>query len=313
MLEEYQTSQPILYQIIKNAAQNDKFSHAYLFETSDYNESQKIIKALIKTILCPKHKLQKENCGKCKQCQVIESGNYPEIEIIKPEGIWIKKEQILNLQKKFQKKAIIGTKKIYIIEEAEKLKKEAANSILKFLEEPHPGIIAIIITNNIYQVLETIKSRCQIIKLNKKKNNFTNESTIQKLINIYYSGNQEEENIQKIEKIINFINKYEKQKLSIILYTNNLWHKYIKTKEDYQTAFKIMIMYYHDILNYKTNRKIEYFNDYINEIEKNSNTNSIDELSHKLNVLTTAEEKLKYNANTNLLLDKLIIDLGSEI
>ena len=133
MLDEYQKKQPIIYKILKNAVNKDKPSHAYLFETNGFYDSYNLIMAFAKALLCPNKYTNEEKCQNCHQCHVIDHGNFPEIKTIKPEGLWIKKEELQSLQAEFSKKAIIGNKKIYIIKEADKLNKQAANSILKFL------------------------------------------------------------------------------------------------------------------------------------------------------------------------------------
>ena len=114
MLDDYQKDQPIIYKILKNQIVNEKNSHAYLFETNGYFDSQKFIEAFIKSLLCPNKYLNKEKCKNCHQCEVIEAGNFPEIKTINPDGLWIKKEQLQELQSEFNEKAIIGTKRIYI-------------------------------------------------------------------------------------------------------------------------------------------------------------------------------------------------------
>ena len=181
MLDDYKESQPIVYQILKNAIINDKCSHAYLIETGGFYDSFNFTMSFIKSLLCPQKKLTKENCGNCHQCEVINSKNFPEIEIIAPDGLWIKKEQLQKLQKEFNTKALIGNKRVYIITKADRLNKSAANSILKFLEEPDNNLVAILLADNIYNVLSTIRSRCQILKL--KSSNISNENLtpIQKL------------------------------------------------------------------------------------------------------------------------------------
>ncbi len=115
MLDEYQNLQPIVYRILRNAALKNKYSHAYLFETNGFYDSFNLIFSFVKTISCPHSYTNNKNCQNCKQCEVIESGNFPEIEIISPDGMWIKKDQLQKLQEEFNKKAIIGNKKIYII------------------------------------------------------------------------------------------------------------------------------------------------------------------------------------------------------
>ena len=161
MLDGYKNSQPIVYKILKNAIINDKVSHAYLIETGGFYDSFNFTMSFVKSLLCPLNNFTKENCSNCHQCEVIDSGNFPEIEIIAPDGLWIKKEQLQNLQKEFGTKALIGNKRVYIIKQADRLNKSAANSILKFLEEPDNNLIAILLADNIYNVLSTIRSRCQ--------------------------------------------------------------------------------------------------------------------------------------------------------
>lgn len=310
MLDTYKQTQPIAYKILKNAVSKEKYSHAYLFETNGFYDSDNLILSFIKEILCENINREDHNSETCNKCKMIDTGNYPEIEIITPDGMWIKKDQLLKLQNEFNKKAIVGDKKIYIIKEAEKLNKQAANSILKFLEEPEEGIIAILVTDNIYEILETIRSRCQLIKLkeDKKTLNVKNTKNILSLI-LYNKETLTEEEAEKLEKVIKFVNYYEKKHLNTIIYMQKLWHDNIKNKDELLIAFDIMILYYKDILNLISNKNIEIFNDYKQEITELAENNTITEICNKLNILTEFKEKIKYNANTNLLMDKLIITL----
>lgn len=310
MLDDYIDIQPIVYKILRNAVSKDKYSHAYLFETNGFYDSYKLILSFVKAIMCPKSQTNNKNCQNCHQCEVIESGNFPEIEIIAPDGLWIKKEQLIKLQEEFSKKAIIGNKKIYIIKEADKLNKQSANSILKFLEEPEEGIIAILITDNLYQVLETIRSRCQIISLKEVKKQIDVKNTINALSLVLFENNElTEDQKEKINKTTNFVNYYEKHHLDTIIYMQKLWHDYIKTKDELLKAFDIMILYYKDILNHLMNRPIEIFYDEEKIISDIATTNTINTICQKLSILTEFKDKIKYNANTNLLMDKLIIAL----
>lgn len=314
MLDDYKESQPIVYQILKNAIINDKCSHAYLIETGGFYDSFNFTMSFIKSLLCPQKKLTKENCGNCHQCEVINSKNFPEIEIIAPDGLWIKKEQLQKLQKEFNTKALIGNKRVYIITKADRLNKSAANSILKFLEEPDNNLVAILLADNIYNVLSTIRSRCQILKL--KSSNISNENLtpIQKLKQITITQNNiVDENIDnKIEKVITFVNYYEKNHLNVLLYIGKLWNEYITSKDEYEIAFEIMITYYKDILNYILNKPLEVFE--INEeIQNIASINTKEEICRKINKLVELKELIKYNINTSLLMDKLIMSLEGVI
>ena len=317
MLDAYQKIQPIAYRILKNAIKNDKCSHAYLIETGGFYDSFNFCLSFVKSLLCPLKKLSKNNCGECHQCEVIDSGNFPEIEIIKPDGLWIKKDQLQNLQKEFNTKALIGNKRVYIVTQADRLNKSAANSILKFLEEPDNNIVAILITDNIYGVLPTIRSRCQILRLKPASIISENKSWLEKLkqvvlINKSNLNLKDEELNLKINKVIEFVNYYEKNHLSTLLYIGKLWNEYINGKEELEIAFQIMINYYKDILNYILNTPLEIFeiNDNIKMICQN---NTKEEICNKINKLVELEDMIKYNINNNLLMDKLIINLEGVI
>ena len=310
MLDTYKETQKKAYKLLKNAIKKEKYSHAYLFEIGDFYDSHNFIMSFVKELLCPNKNANKE-CSGCNICEMIDNGNFPEIKIINPDGMWIKKEQISELQEEFKKKPVFGNKKIYVINEAEKLNKQSANSILKFLEEPEEGIIAILVTKNSYQVLETIRSRCQIIKLEEDKYDFTDQTTNERLSNIF---NTDEETLTIIiDKVINFINYYEKNHFDTIIYMQKLWHESIKTKEELIMGFEIMIMFYKEVLNYLTNNKIEIFVDHVKSIEYIAKNNNIKSISTKINIIDDQKDKIKYNANTNLLMDKLIIELEGGI
>ena len=155
-------SDTISKEILNSALENNKLSHAYLFEISDSLNDNELIFSFIKKIICP----YKKNliCDKCNICKRIDSDNYSDLKIITPNGLWIKKEQLIELQKDFVKKPIESQYMIYVIESAEKMNASAANTILKFLEEPENGIIAILTTNNTTQ-------RSNKIALIKKRTN----------------------------------------------------------------------------------------------------------------------------------------------
>ena len=157
------------YSIIDKLVEFNKVSHAYLVEVDDYDEDFKCILDFVKLILCKKDKKRCSdlNCSNCNICRLVDTDNYVDLKIIEPDGSMIKKKQMLDLQDEFNNKSLLDNKRIYIIKEADKLNQSSANTILKFLEEPEDDIVAILVTNNRYSVIETILSRCQILSLKK--------------------------------------------------------------------------------------------------------------------------------------------------
>ena len=168
MLDDFKLEQQIVYKTLINSVINNKTSHAYLIETNGYPKSLDLALAFSKYLLCPNSYSNNTNCKNCNQCLNIDKNEFIELKIIEPEGQWIKKSQLEELQEMFSKKSIIGNKKVYIINKADKLNVSSSNSLLKFLEEPEEGIIAILLAENISQLLPTIVSRCQILSLKNK-------------------------------------------------------------------------------------------------------------------------------------------------
>lgn len=327
MLDDYINTQPIVYNIFKHQIANNIIGHAYLIYSAKSDMASSFAFSLAKTLICPNHKTKNSNCNKCNLCQRINNNNFPELVILEPDGLWIKKDQLTNLQEKFKMRSLEGTKRIYIINSAEKLNMQSANSILKFLEEPEEDIIAILATNDLQSILPTIISRCQIINLqdvSSQNNDFVTEDctdnrTLTKIAKYYCSSNEdvtlfvnEKENLLKIEAIVSFINYYEKNKIAILANTKSLWHNYFFTKEDNIFAFELMELFYKDVLNNKFNRNLDFFINYNDTIDFVTEGNSQNQIINKIKKILLLKEKIKYNINLNLLIDKLILDMEGD-
>ncbi len=313
MLDEYQLEQPIIYKTILNAIKKDTITHAYLIELNGYSKGLDFALSMAKFLLCPHHYTNLKQCQDCHQCQTIDDGNFLEIKIIKPDGQWIKKEQLEELQQEFNRKAIVGNQKIYIIDGVDHLNTYSANSILKFLEEPVPGIIAILLVDNAYQVMKTILSRCQILSLKKEKNKeYDTLPTKQLLANFSFHNQEEIDNFletadEKIEVMIDYITYFEKHGYQSIIYKNKSFLEVFKS--DLFLVFQWFILYYKDVLNYILNRHLEFFEQEKDTIQEVASQNTVLSISKKIEILLTLSEKIKYNINSNMLMDKLIIEL----
>lgn len=315
MLDEYIKEQPVAHKILFNSVNRNKVSHAYLFETNNYENGFDLALAFAKYLLCPNHFSNTQKCNNCLQCSIIDKNDYLDLKIIDSDGLWIKKEQLDNLQVDFSKKSLTGGNQVYIINHAEKLNTQAANSILKFLEEPVPNIIAILVTNNKYSLLDTIISRCQVISLKDGQVDLSNMSLIENIAHhLFNSQNAIKEFVENpkngdiINKVLEFVYYYEKNGIDTLLFSNKLWHSLIKEKENITNALEIMLLFYKDILTYKLKNKLEIFviDSGIEYINKN---NTSAKLCDKINLILKYKEKVKYNINSLLLIDSLIIEM----
>lgn len=159
----------------------NKVSHTYLIEVGNYDSDYNYVLDFIKMILCNIHFEDiKESSNPI--VKLIDANNYPDIKIVEPEGNFIKKSQLIELQKDFNNKSLYDNKRIYIIKYADRLNSSSANTILKFLEEPENDIIALLLTDNRYHVLDTILSRCQILTLKEDVFQFDDNENIINLL-----------------------------------------------------------------------------------------------------------------------------------
>ena len=167
---------------IDNVIVNKKNSHSYLIEVDNYDDDMKYIYLFIKMILCNmsyNQIIQTNN----KIVKLVDDGNYPDITIISSDSSVIKKSSLVELQRDFNNKSLLDNYKIYIIKESEKLNGYSANTILKFLEEPEDNIIAFLITDNRFHVLDTILSRCQVLSLKESTYDYVFDDEIADFIN----------------------------------------------------------------------------------------------------------------------------------
>ena len=315
MLDDFLSEQPIAYKILKNSITSNKVSHAYIIESNGYSKSFDLALSFAKYLLCPNSYTNNSKCEDCTQCTSITNNEYIELKIIEADGQWIKKSQLDELQLDFSKKAVLGDKKIYIIKDADKLNASSANSLLKFLEEPEEGIIAILLTDNIYQMIGTIVSRCQVVSLkpNKKLDNL---STLNRIEDIIFISEQEitdfinsEDSINYIDKSIEFSRYYEDNKMNTLIYINRLWNDTFSDRTLNILGFSIMLLLYKDILNMKLGKDLEVFVDYTEDVKYICEKNSIECLMSKINVIMKLRDLIKFNINQNALMDKLIIEL----
>ncbi|MBD2848332.1 DNA polymerase III subunit delta' [Paenibacillus sp. IB182496] len=145
--------------ILQHALQRDTVSHAYLFSGPPGTGRKQLALAFAKALLC--ERAADDACGACLSCRKFEHGNQPSLLQLAPDGATIKIEQIRQLQRDLGYRSAGEGRKVYILEQAETMTLPAANSLLKFLEEPQAQIVAILIADNGQAVLPTIRSRTQ--------------------------------------------------------------------------------------------------------------------------------------------------------
>ena len=150
---------------LRSSIRNNRISHAYIF--SGPNGVGKRIAAInfAKTLNC-QTSASCEPCETCPSCKKINESSHPDVSIIAPEkdGASIKIEDVRRIIKDIYLKPFEAKLKVYIIDGAQYMKHEAANALLKTLEEPPTDSILILITENLKALFHTIVSRCQVVR-----------------------------------------------------------------------------------------------------------------------------------------------------
>ena len=170
---------------LKNAVKSNNVSHSYLFVGKAGVGKKKFAKDLAKKVMClgsnggaqnndvKNNEVQNNNVANdnleldfdnCDSCIKFDANSNPDFSIIVPDGKSIKIEQIRNLQARIVEKPISSSKKVYIIDDADTMTEESQNCLLKTLEEPPEYAMIILIASNENRMLQTIKSRCVIIR-----------------------------------------------------------------------------------------------------------------------------------------------------
>ena len=295
-METYVDNQPILNKILENINDKNQVSQAYLLVHNNDVYVDDYLNIFSKILICPNK--YNNNCKKCNICERIDKKIFNELKIIDFDNDIIKKDEILNIRNTFQTNSIESNYQVYIIKNIEKMNKSSSNALLKFLEEPDSNTVAIFTTNNLDLVLETIISRCQIIKLNNLISNLDYQEKNKKF----------PLNDEQIKKIFHFIDILENNySLSLINITKKFLNEF-ENKEELKSVFILFLMIYKEALNKKILNKLSYFIDYKNIIEHISGQH-INKIYNKINFIMENLNKLDYNINVILFLNNFFIGI----
>lgn len=276
-------------------SKEDRIVNSYLWTGSEGIGKKKLAIIFAKLLLCQN---QEPKCHTCPSCIKFETDNHPDFFLIEPDGKSIKIEQIREMQEKVYEKPIIASRKVYIINDAEKMTKEAQNCLLKTLEEPPSYAVIILISSNETALLLTIKSRCLKIPFEKisekelveflKKQNFGEIS--QELLKLYDGSigkalalKEKKEEYQKIADCIQKIEQYD-----IIEQWKNS-EIFTKNKEDSQEILNYLNVW----LYQKAKEDARYLG--------------------TIGIVEEAKNRLVRNANFDMTIDQMLLKIWEEI
>jgi len=322
---EIEKIQPIASRMITNSIKKGRISHAYLIQGARGTGKEAIATLIAKSIFCERL-IGVEPCQSCRMCKRIDSRNHPDIHWVEPEGQSIKIEQIKNLQREFTYSSFESNQKVYIITGADTLTLNAANRILKFLEEPTQRTTAILLTENSQSMIPTIRSRCQLIDLKPLHSKHLQEQLV--------ASEMSEKDAALMSALTNNIDEAiewsddewfaEGRKLMIqlmeiliapsedaYLFIHNHWLKHFKERAQLERGIDLLLLAFKDVLYAHLDKEESMIVFNINDDQLKQLVLSYSEvdLIKVLHNLLDAKRHLKQHVNSSLVMEQLALQI----
>ena len=145
--------------VLQRILGSQRIAHAYLFAGPDGVGKKLAALAFVQALFCSSG----NGCGVCPSCRKIIAGSHPDIHTLEPDGQFIKIDQVRELQKELGYRPYEAARKVCIIDGADRFNPSSGNALLKTLEEPPGDALLILTTAAVDSVLQTIRSRCQLL------------------------------------------------------------------------------------------------------------------------------------------------------
>ncbi|WP_119325882.1 DNA polymerase III subunit delta' [Companilactobacillus musae] len=311
-MESLLKEQPRIVHEFQKIISSNMLSHAYLIDNASSKIRQQMAIWLAQSQFC--ENLQDGAPDQtCQKCQTIALGDNPDVLEIKTEKQSIGVDDIKFFKKEANMAATQGKRRILIIDEAEKMTVQAANNLLKTIEEPEGNLMIILLADSAKQLLPTIQSRVQIFHLSNKSNEDEIASLVKEgfkaeqaqkalqLTDIKYLVNISGDKYQSLTSaIINWLKEVNKQKINCFVDVQTDIMPLIENKDQQHLVFDMLNQIFSDILSIRYN------------LEKSTLT-SVDILENKSikrlikmsDDLFTAEQMWKSNVSFQAILEDL--------
>lgn len=317
--------QPLASKIITNSIKKGRISHAYLLQGERGTGKEAIALLIAQGLFC-ENKTGIEPCHACNACKRIASGNYPDVHWIIPDGQSIKIEQIRNLQKEFTYSGLESNRKVYIIKGADTLTPNAANRILKFLEEPSKQTTAIMLTENSQSIIPTIRSRCQVIDLQPLNPTLFEQQLTEKgmgkddavlmgaltnNLDDAFLLNEDTRFATARSLVVQLIETFSNYPEDVFLFIHSRWVPHFKERHEQEQGLDLLLLACKDILYYHIGNKeaMVFFTSDDKLLEKAAMSFSQEKLVHALNAILQARRKLKQNVQPTLVIEQLTLQI----
>jgi DNA polymerase III delta' subunit len=305
--------------ILSKALQRNRVPHSLLFVGPEGVGKMETALVVAKALNC----LQKfdDSCEECTSCVAINKKNFPDVMEVSPQKDVIKIEQMRLLKSTAYLKPMVGKKRVFIISDAEKMREEASNSLLKILEEPPSFSHIFLCTNNPYLILPTIKSRCQALsfapvfkedieKVLLEKGYEAEQARVISLVvrgNLKYALNLDWEDLQekrqKAWQVLFALIKKENASVFLKEFSSSRF----LGRQEIEQIFEFLSSFCRDIVLIKEEGDLSHIMnpDYVQDLQEVSRLLSVEHTLDFLRKIDYSLYALQKNLNVNLLISSL--------
>lgn len=317
--------QPQIMMMLQNSLVKNRVAHAYLFEGEKGTGKHEISYVFAKSLLCENPISHFEPCEECPNCKRISSGNHPDVHYIERDGLSIKKEQIKSLQEEFSKKSVESNRKVYMIADADRMSVSAANSLLKFLEEPSSDTVAILMTEQGQRILPTILSRCQVLTFTSLSPENVKQKLIEQGVQSQLSAvisqitqnldeglvlSSDEWFVQAQTIVVKLYEVLKHNPMKALLYLQTDWFSHFKEREQIDRGLDLLLLIYKDLLYMQLDKRdFVVFQNMLKEYESHALQLSQRRLADYMSSILEAKRRLASNTNPQLLMEQLVLNL----
>ena len=310
---------------LQNAIEEDKVSHAYIFNGPEASGNMMLAAAFAMARQCEGE--GKRPCLECRSCRQAADHNQPDIIYVsheKPNTIGVDdiRTQINN---DIDIKPYSSRYKVYIVDEAQKMNQQAQNALLKTIEEPPAYAIILLLTTNADSFLQTILSRCITLNLKAVK-----EDKIKEYLMKHYQIPDYQADIcaafsqGNVGKAIQLASSEEfgELKASVLQLMKRLedidlyeMTGAVKQIAEYKLSvndyFDLMMIWFRDVLYLKATNDVDglIFKDEVYDIKKQAAKRSYQGIETILEALEKAKIRLNANVNFDLVIELLLLTI----
>ena len=316
--------QKVIIDRLSATFRNNRIGHAYLFDGENGTGKEATALFYAKLLLCqfPERYVPCETCSSCRR---VSSGNHPNITLIRPDGQNIKKEQMSELISNMTRKGYESGRKIYIVVSADRMNAAAANTLLKFLEEPEGDVTAILLTDSYQSLLPTIQSRCQritflapsrevmiaeLIGEGITESMAATVTMITATVSEAFALANDDQFAQMRKTVLKLIEASDSNVHEALLFIQTNWLQVFKEKEEVGRGLDLLLYAYRDIVAYKAGLgTASAFPDQKDLFEGLARRMTYSRLSAIMETVLKAKRQMHGNMNRTLLMEQLVLNM----